>query len=183
MPVMVNDASLVLPPKMPLTYKAPKPWLIVKDWPPTVDASKEVLMLILLSVELRVMLLAKLTAPVQLWAPLVLILADKDVGPVTVRLNKGEVAPTMPTNATLPPVAEPVVTVRVYGPLTVLPKRIGDEVVVIVVLPIKEATPLNMAPVELAAPLRVIEPLNQTGVVAEVVSDFKPVHNAPSIGK
>ena len=65
MPEMVREDNLVLPPNMPLTYKAPKPWLMVKDCPPTVVASRDVLILMLLSFELRVTLLARVTAPVQ----------------------------------------------------------------------------------------------------------------------
>ena len=64
-----------------------------------------------------------------------------------------------------------------------LENLMGDEVVVMVVLPIKDTAPLNTAPVELAAPFMVIAPVNQTGVDTDVVRDLRLVHNAPSIGK
>ena len=111
------------------------------------------------------------------------MLVEIVVGPVTVKPVMSDVPPTTPLKVTLPPVADPVVTVKVYGPLTVLENLIGDEVVVMVVLPIKETAPLKIAPVELAAPLSVIEPVSQTGVDDDVVRDLRPVHNAPSIGK
>lgn len=64
-----------------------------------------------------------------------------------------------------------------------LANLIGDEVVVIVVLLIKDTGPLKIAPIELAAPFKVIELASQTGVVAEVVNDFRLVQSVPSIGK
>ena len=112
-----------------------------------------------------------------------LIFAAMVVGPVTVKPVMSELPPTTPLNVTLPAVADPVVAVNEYGPLIVLANLIGEEVVVIVVLPINETTPLKIAPIELAAPFRVIVPVNQTGVVADVVNDFKLVQSAPSIGK
>ena len=62
-------------------------------------------------------------------------------------------------------------------------KRIGDEVVVTVVLPINETAPLNIAPTEFATPFKVNEPVSQTGVVLEAVKDFNAVHLAPSMGR
>ena len=62
-------------------------------------------------------------------------------------------------------------------------KRIGDEVVVIVVLPISDTVPLNMAPTEFATPFKVKAPVSQTGVVLETVKDFSAVHLAPSMGR
>ena len=84
---------------------------------------------------------------------------------------------------TLPPAAAPVVTVSEYGPLIVRAKRIGDDVVVIVVLPINETAPLNIAPTEFATPFNLNEPVNQTGAVLETVRDFSAVHLAPSMGR
>ncbi len=111
------------------------------------------------------------------------MLAARLVGPVTVKPVNSEIPPTMPLKLTLPPVAEPVVAVKVKGPLTVDPKRIGEDVVVMVVLPINDTEPLNMAPIEFAGPLRVKLPVIHTGVDAEVVNDFKLSHKAPSMGK
>ena len=111
------------------------------------------------------------------------MLAAIVVGPVTVSEVNNEVPPTMPPRLTLPPVALPVVAVSEYGPLIVRAKRIGDEVVVIVVLPINETVPLNIAPTEFATPFNVNEPVNQTGVVLEMVKDFSDVHLAPSMGR
>ena len=110
-------------------------------------------------------------------------MAEIVVGPVTVSPVNNDVPPTTPPKLTLPPAAAPVVTVRAYGPLIVRANRIGDDVVVIVVLPINETVPLNIAPTEFATPFKVKAPVNQTGVVLETVRDFSAVHLAPSMGR
>lgn len=112
LPVIVSEANLVVPPKIPLTNKMPLPWLIVRDWPPTVVASNEVLIRISLPFDVKARLFAKVMAPVQLCAPLVLMFAPIVVGPVTVKLLISEVPPIIPLNITLPSAALPVVAVK-----------------------------------------------------------------------
>ena len=116
-------------------------------------------------------------------SPLVLIFAAIVVGPVTVNALSNDVPPTTPPILTLPPVALPVVAVSEYGPLIVRAKRIGEDVVVTVILPINETVSLKIAPTEFAIPFKVNAPVSQTGVVLEVVKDFSDVHLEPSIGR
>ena len=86
---------------------------MVKDCPPEVVASKEVLMRMSLSLEVNAIELARVTAPVQLCTPLVFILAAIVVGPVTVKPAIRDVPPSAPLNVTLPELALPVVAVKV----------------------------------------------------------------------